>query len=585
MKDLGYKQFEIAQAVNLDPSRIREIFRDGKKDATQGLVRTEKVPPTPEELEAKWRAMLEFSPEAFRDFYEEFSGHSLPAHCLQWIREFIDHRNLMLNVPPRHMKSTIFSCWVPVWLLTINRDEQIILVSKTNDLAKKWASDIANILEFNDHLIDVFGRYAPERKGDSPWRPGQGQLLILGRRRETRGMQLSVLARGSGQQILGMEATVVIIDDPTDAKTANSETENLRQLNWLREEVLSRVETPKRGGASGRAVIVGQRVHFRDIYGQISAQVYERGEKLGQPLWTVITHPAINRWRDEDPRNPEPSVLWPDQWPYDELMIQYERVGGHKAFETMFQQNPLPDDAKLVHPSWWEDCRDHDRAGGVGYRKPVGEQWLPISRVLSLDPSPRRFNGLVIADVVFDREKFTAAILETDSFQGNLHDIIERLEDKLTRYRPDYFVMEQGAVTGWAEGDPLFVDIKRRVKFLPHATSKNKADPELGLESLAGDIERGGIRLPYGDEWGQKMSGFLEDEMNVWPFGEHDDVMMALWFIKYNYRRFVPPGAYAGHFQGHAPSGWSFLGRDQTKVTQDTIRKFRSDRELTATKG
>lgn len=490
--------------------------------------------------------MLEFTPQAFKAFYEEFSGQDLPDHCLQWVQEFIDHRNLMLNVPPRHMKSTIFSCWVPIWLLTINRDEQIIIVSKTNALAVRWASDIANQLEFNNHLTSVFGRFAPERKGDSPWRPGRGELLVLGRNRESRGMQLSVLARGSGQQILGMEATVVIADDPTDAGIARSEVENDRQLNWLREEVLSRVENPVRGGAAGRAVIVGQRVHFRDLYGRIAEQTYERGAKIGEQLWKVIVHKAVQRWPDEDSENPEPIVLWPEVWPFEELMVQYERVGGYKQFYTMFQQDPLPEEARIVKPEWWEACRQYDRSGGHGVRETDDRAFLPVSRVVSFDPSPRNYNGLIVADITYDREWFRASIIEADHFIGNLGEILERLDSTITKYSPDYLIIEFSTFAHWMEEDPIYQRMKQRVKIMPHSTGKNKNDPELGVESLAGDIEGGRILLPYGDKWGKDMSALFEGEINVWPYGNHDDVLMALWFIKCNYRRLVPTSAYRG---------------------------------------
>lgn len=568
LRDLGYKQYEIATALQLDSSRVREIFRYGNNEGS-ALVRIDKAPVTIEELPAEIQPMMEFTGRGFKLFYEWATGQALPDHCWQWVQEFCDHRNLMLNVPPRHMKSTIFSLWVPIWLLCRNRDEQIILVSKSGDLAIRWASDIANQLEFNRLLVETFGRFAPERKGDSPWQPGRGKLLIVGRQRVARGMQMSVLARGSKQQIFGMEATVVIADDPTDAGVAQSETENVRQMEWFREQVLSRIETQSMGEASGRAVIIGQRVHYRDMYGQISAQKYERGPKIGQQLWKVITHPAVIRWPDEDPEDPTPLVLWPEKWTFEELMLSYERVGGHRPFETLYQQNPLPDDAKLVRPEWWEGCRDHERPGGRGIKGNAGD-FLPISRVMSLDPSPRAYNGLIIADTVFDREHFACAIIEADRFVGNLHDIKQRILDDIAKYRPDYFILERSTVTGWAEGDPFFNEVKRRTRFIPHHTGRNKLDQDLGLESLAGDVEHGNIRLPYGDSWGREMSGMLEHEMNVWPFGDTWDIMMALWFIKNNYKRLKPPKALAGHFTGTKSQGWGYL---QQATTQEQLVK------------
>jgi hypothetical protein len=246
------------------------------------------------------------------------------------------------------MKSSVFSLWIPTWLLCRDRDERILLVSLTKESAKKWVAGIAEQLAVNDDLVRTFGRFRPERIGDQAWRPLSGTLMVSGRHKQA-GVQYSVESRGSQQQILGMEATVVIVDDVTDKKIAENPEARRKQIDWLRGEVLSRVET-QQTEASGRAVIVGQRLHVQDLYGEFQTQTYERGPREGDPLWTTIRKPAVLRWPDEDPENPEPAVLWPDKWTFDELMVTYERIGGHATFSAMYQQKPLAEGTDIFRP-------------------------------------------------------------------------------------------------------------------------------------------------------------------------------------------------------------------------------------------
>jgi hypothetical protein len=531
----GMTNAQIAKAVNLSDRRVREI----KQNATESgsVVLPDYIPN--QELPSDVQPMLDFSADGFKKFYEKFSGYDLPQHCYGWVQAFCDNRNLMLNVPPRHMKSSIFSLWVPVWLLCRDRNERILLVSLTKESAKKWVSGIAEQLTANEELITTFGVFKPAKMGDTAWRPMSGTLMVQGRSKTT-GVQYSVESRGSGQQILGMEATVVFVDDVTDKKIAENEEARNKQLDWLRGEVLSRVET-QQSDSSGRAVIIGQRLHVHDIYGQLRRQTYERGPKEGDSLWTTISTPAILRWPDEDPDHPEPAVLWPEKWTFDELMLTYERVGGHAVFSAMYQQEPILEGQGVFKPDWWVRCRDYDRPGGEGVRAPNGmTSQFPIARVLSIDPSVRQYHGLIVADVLYDRDSFFAVILEAKRWKGPQRSIIKEIERAMETYSPDYFVFENVSFIQWLREDPFFQDLKDFVKIMPHQTGKNKGDPDRGVESLAREAEFMQIRLPYGDDWGREMSRALEAEANEFPHGPTSDLLMALWFIKWNYKKFIP---------------------------------------------
>ena len=59
-------------------------------------------------------------------------------------------------------------------------------------------------------------------------------------------------------------------------------------------------------------------------------------------------------------------------------------------------------------------------------------------------------------------------------------------------------------------------------------------------QGMAVDFEYGRFRFPYGDAESRAMTESLFDEARMYPQGETDDLLMALWFIKWNLMRLAP---------------------------------------------
>jgi hypothetical protein len=137
-------------------------------------------------------------------------------------------------------------------------------------------------------------------------------------------------------------------------------------------------------------------------------------------------------------------------------------------------------------------------------------------------------------------------------------------------YSIDYFIFEQVAAQRWFLQQPEFESFRRKTQVLAHNTGRNKGDPTLGVGSLAMDFEFGNIRLPYGDPEAKQMSELLIDEAMSYPEGETDDLLMALWFIKFNFARLVPrnypsSGQQGGNVPPRLANGWAWMQKEQPK--------------------
>jgi hypothetical protein len=365
-----------------------------------------------------------------------------------------------------------------------------------------------------------------------------GQLSVAGRDLVASTGDMTLQVRGGAQQILGMRAHWVIMDDVTDEGISDSDTEREKLEKRIDGEAISRLLP------GGHAICVGQRVHMFDIYNHLEEKRYRRGANAGEAVWRVHKMPAVKKWPTDDE---EAVVLWPEVWSFDELMDRYSDQG-EALFETMYQQNPMPLGQRIVRPEWiygdgeYRGCLDLERSAYRGFREI--NDLLPVARVLSIDPSPKNWTGVVVADVAATNEAFVCTVLEISHEKGmGLRDLVGEIERCLSQYKPvDYMIFEESTFSHWLYEDPYFQILRNRVKVVPHFTNaKTKGDPELGIRSLAIEFEKGTIRLPYGDAEAKMMTdSFIEEELFTYPQGRVDDRLDALWFIKSRWRSLRP---------------------------------------------
>lgn len=488
------------------------------------------------------------SVEGFEAFWLAYSGYTyLPAHLRQAVVNSLADQFSMTNIPPGFAKSEVFSVWLPIWLICLDPDEQIILISKTDTVAKKMSNKIAYQLTSNEKLIADWGPFIRDEPG-WPWRPNSGELMVARRRREFVTGDLTLQVRGRGQQIVGLRATRIVGDDPTDRETAESEAENRKAWAWITGDVMTRLVP------GGTATIIGQRVHMQDMYGKLAKLTHLDGKHKGEPIFKVHTMPAVNE-RGES--------LWPEQWPIEELGVR-RSILGVALFNTMYQQAPEATMGAFVVPGWihgsteqgWTGCLDLDRDVGQGFR-PDGEgeeSFLPLARVISVDPSPTRYAGMVVADVA-QLDMPIIGVIELTSKKQTARELKYDVDERLDRYAPvDYVIFEDSAVSTFLLQDPWVDALRARTTVLSHRThAKSKGDPIMGTSAMAADFEHGRIRLPYASPEAKAMvEDFLTNEVYPWPEGQVDDRLMALWFIKYAWRSLRPKNQMPGRFRGQS---------------------------------
>lgn len=241
-------------------------------------------------------------------------------------------RRLLINIPPRCMKSLTVSVIWPTWRWTFDPEHRFLTFSYADDLAQRDAVKSRDILR---------SRWFRERW---PTVELKRDVNRLDRYENTAGgHRIAEHVKGG----TGEGGDTLIIDDPHNAEDVHSDAKRGGVLRWHSNTVATRFNDP----STGVQVLVMQRLHEKDLSGHV----------LEQEGWTHLPLPMVYDpklpflWPD-DARDPG-DLLWPSHVPVDELaslqsgMTQLDIAG-------QFQQAPSPPEGAILKRKDW---RYYDR--------------------------------------------------------------------------------------------------------------------------------------------------------------------------------------------------------------------------------
>ena len=236
---------------------------------------------------------------------------------------------LLINVPPRHMKSLTVSVFWPAWIWTWAPHTRFLTASYGAGLAERDAIRSRDLLRsawYRERWPEL------ELKGDVN-RTNRYENTQTGYR----------VATGVGGEATGEGGDVIIIDDPHKLEEALSDSARARVIDWHDGTLASRLNDPK----TGVEVVVMQRLHERDLSGHL----LERGgfTHLCLPARYERQHPFV--WPD-DPRTREGELLWPDHIPDAELTRIEQTMGSFRGAGQL-QQRPAALEGELLKRGWW----------------------------------------------------------------------------------------------------------------------------------------------------------------------------------------------------------------------------------------
>jgi predicted phage terminase large subunit-like protein len=259
--------------------------------------------------------------------------HSWHLDHLCWQLMRVDRgevRRLILNVPPRSMKSITASIGFTAWALGHDPTKRIICASYADDLARKLSIDTRAVME-------------------SPW---YQELFPTTRLATKRNIELITTSRGAryaagmNGAILGRGADLIVVDDPIKAADALSQAERRRVNETFDNTLLTRLNDKR----TGAIVIIMQRLHEDDLVGHVTAS----GE------WEVVSIPAIATEETTYQLTDAPGDVYYIRRPGEvlhpreplEVLEVIRRTQGSLVFSAQYQQAPVPPQGNIVKREW-----------------------------------------------------------------------------------------------------------------------------------------------------------------------------------------------------------------------------------------
>jgi predicted phage terminase large subunit-like protein len=236
---------------------------------------------------------------------------------------------LIINAPPRTLKSLIVSVAFTAYLLGLDPARRIFTISYADELAAKHTSDFRSIVESRWYRL-AFRKMRIQRMHE-------GEVITT-----QRGFRKSTSVYGA---LTGLGGDLFIIDDPQKTVDAQSETRRKTLNEWFSNTLVSRLDDKRKGAI----IVVMQRVHMDDLSGYLIESPDE---------WTVLSLPAIAEAVEQIPvakgtfhQREIGEALHPSFEPIEVLRKQREMIGS-EIFAAQYQQCPVPQGGAMIKRRW-----------------------------------------------------------------------------------------------------------------------------------------------------------------------------------------------------------------------------------------
>jgi hypothetical protein len=495
---------------------------------------------------------------SFEEFSEQFLDTKLFDHHKDWV-DLVEGREprwlhpamvyepgaanrVLINVPPEHAKSTVITINYVTYRLAVDPNVRIIIVSKTQGMARKFLSAIKTRLSHPNwiKLQTAFGPNGGYKADSQTW---SADMIYLGSGRDSGEKDPTVQALGFGSQIYGARADLIILDDVVMNSNAH---EWEKQIEWLQKEVITRL------GRHGKLLIVGTRVAPVDLYKMIRDGQQWTG---GKSPFTYFAQPAVLEF-DEKPHNWKTLWPWTDRpegekdeaneqglypkWDGDALFTRRSEVAP-SVWAMVYQQEDVIEDA-IFAPAAVAGCvngmrkRGPLKPGVPGHPQKLDAPYT----VIGLDPAMTGNTAAVV--LTYNRGDSMIYVLDavnmTDPTPMKIRTLIE---DWVQRYRPQELRIE---INAHQKAYALDDDLRNWLaaygcQLNSHFTGKNKWDTSFGVASMAslfGSLRDGRhqdnniIELPSNE--GSEGLKALVQQLITWKPETRNptDCVMALWF-------------------------------------------------------
>ena len=393
-------------------------------------------------------------------------------------------KRLIINVPPRSLKSICVNVSWTAWMLGNQPSRKIISTSYSNAISSKHGMDFQNIISSN-----WYKRLFPELK-----------LISNTKSKITTTNQGFRMSSSIGGTLTGEGADFLIVDDPLTPMQALSAKFRQRAIDWFKHSFMSRLNDKKKGAI----VVIMQRLHQGDLSGFL----------LKEGGWNHLCIPAIAhkkikiKFGNIEVTRKKDDLLHSGREGKKEIERAKKELGSY-AFAAQYQQSPQNVESGIIKPQWLVRYEDKPKL------KEIYQSWD-----CAIKASEKSDYTVCATFGVSDDKIYLLDILRKKLEYSKLKPLIQEMASK---YNATKILVEDKA-----SGQQLLQELKSElpvVKYLP------KWDKQTRLILASHKIESGLFLIPNKAKW---LKDF-EDEILNFPYAKNDDqvdsiTQFLLWY-------------------------------------------------------
>lgn len=240
---------------------------------------------------------------------------------------------LLINIPPRYMKSICVSVMWPVWSWIKRPSLRWMFASYNQNLSTQHSVDRRTIIQ-SDWYQRAWGRLI-QLTGD--------QNVKTEYMNSSRGVMFATSIDGTST---GKGGNRLVLDDPHDPKKAESDIQRERTITTIERKLSTRLNDKKKDAI----VIVMQRVHEKDA----SAHALKQGGYVHLCLDGVAETKTIIQMGGRSPVVREVGdFLWPEREGAKEIEQAKVQLGPY-GFACQYQQRPAPLGGGRFKSAWFK---------------------------------------------------------------------------------------------------------------------------------------------------------------------------------------------------------------------------------------
>ena len=437
-----------------------------------------------------------------------------------------------------------------LWLLGKNPNRRCVIITKTQELAKKIVRTCKEYLERSVDLREVFPHLQPSKDPSMPW-----SSTMLTVQRSVVAKEASIQATNLFGNITGSRFEWVVFDDILDDLNTRTPTPRAAAWDWIRSTVFGRLSGDDAVAALGNAW------HPEDTLHQMEKE----------PRFVAARYPV---------RGSDGKLTWPEHW--TEKRVENARQDmGALEFQRALMCQARDDEASRFKREWLEACCARGegldlfanredffaaaRAGKIPGLEVPDDEWDAHEKAVAAlalggdkaakhfpDPLARVgfFTGVDLAVQQHASADLTAlfsiavlpngdrVVLAVESGRWTAPEILRRIVDHHVRYGSQCVVENVAAQQYIVQ----MLQAETSIPVVGFTTGKNKADPSFGFEALAAEFEAKKWIIPSGKggkHRSKEVDAWIVELVNYEPPPKHTgDRAMAAWFAREGARPF-----------------------------------------------